>query len=755
MEQDVEFLDYEVEEEFKGIFSRELGKTFPSVRNLVENSLREKLKLGKKPVSDIFCGEIFLTPSNDVLYYYFTNAPGTIEIGFISLNGHGKSYYNNFKTIAESIIMANTDVEKPLKWEKLNPKRKHFDVLLEEISPCMEITDKDENIITLFRDKQLLELLTRVKKININEIKQNEDSLSKLEDLDLIIKEYTVYCQKTTGRISTHNSVKEIENSANMGFKCFFCGKPLSEEKIELKIEYTDLGLKYCKTNMFLTVNLIRDLIRSGISPENIGIKEFKNNEVVYVFVLFGNVLVQFGVFQDNINLEDTYLFLSSKRYYLSDVLSVYTDAEIPVHVNEYLKKNNDVIVINAMNNYTPDMTGAFHVAKKMQIAKMVEKLSPDLEFNLSENIWEYFGGSKLTPLEYVKPEISAPVKEVIEIEEDVPSSMREMEEEVSSSMREMEEEIQALPIKETEEEIFGGDIVSEELAEVGVTVEGEGPEIETIFTEDLAEDSYDIIQVETSKQSLDIEKIYLEISQFFGSDEILWDEIENRLKTLREKNYDFGVFTEEGLPVVGFSDLQNRDASFGPVSVEFHEVFSKYVKDLELGGIKNLELIGEAVISQVKSLPMGYLVLNTPFQRQFSEEIGFDVKSYDSQDREALIKKSITELMAIDAVLGVLISSREGLIIDYDNSKCQETNAEALVAVISQVVSECVPWIEAVKEDYINLKLISHFGEFDMLLQLLGKDAFLLVLINKDMPRDLWYDKADKESTILESSFK
>ena len=137
-----------------------------------------------------------------------------------------------------------------------------------------------------------------------------------LEELSIITREYVVYCVETDQKVSCVSNFAAIEEAAQRGFKCFHCGRPISQEKVVQILSITESGRRLATKNMWLAYLVGATLCDEGVAPESLLIRSEHNDEIVEVFANVQGSMLMYEVSEQEITADVAFRFLNRTRFF-------------------------------------------------------------------------------------------------------------------------------------------------------------------------------------------------------------------------------------------------------------------------------------------------------------------------------------------------------------------------------------------------------------------------------------------------------
>lgn len=135
-----------------------------------------------------------------------------------------------------------------------------------------------------------------------------EEAKRLLERAGLISADVVVVCSRTGAQVARLPNREVLQTMANSGIRCG-CGRAITEERSEESIALTDLGGRLLGANKWLTVLLVRELMKVGVSLDDMVIDTRTDDGEVDCIANIGGELVFFHVKDKDFNIGDAYAF--------------------------------------------------------------------------------------------------------------------------------------------------------------------------------------------------------------------------------------------------------------------------------------------------------------------------------------------------------------------------------------------------------------------------------------------------------------
>lgn len=387
-------LKEKLNKDIKDAVSRHLYKSYQSLsedlkkKYLVEFNLKDIKSVAERRA------DLFLIDENNFNFYYFSEKYDYLEIGAFSLTDKVSGKFEEFKEEIKKIITAKSHAKPNFEGIEESP---HFNYIKEEMNE-FELDPRQINIAAELRDEFIRNLINRIGNgvwlsefIDTDKIVM-ETSLQKLESYDLIKREYVVFCHETGAQIIRVNNYNAIEESHKRGFKCFSCGRMLSEERTDHFITLTESGKLFAKKNFwagFIIAAYLYDHLKKDLK---IFYREEVDKESLDLIINYQSKLILLQIKQDKIDLADLYYFISKKRFYNVDFGCVFSLVEPDPSVRYFLnhKNSENIELYTRWEDLFNNIPALLNKACGRNIMDMVNIFSENTRIDIMDYLREY-----------------------------------------------------------------------------------------------------------------------------------------------------------------------------------------------------------------------------------------------------------------------------------------------------------------------------------------------------------------------------
>lgn len=772
----------------------ELFQSYNSTIHGIHNDVREKVGLNPSDSKAFYRGDLFFTDAGQLLFYQYLKDENCIEAGSLINSEEESAVYIEFREKIRSILnLKKTGKE----WKEVPFSNKQYDLIKQEAS-ILKIDKKEMNAAFEMKDDGLRNLLRTITEkgscFQENIVKGTGDfetpvQLGKLEELGLISKEFFIFCHDTGQQISRVNSLAALEDARDHGFKCFSCGRLISEERISPQIKSSELGLKFSQSNYWLALHLIYILENMGNKVDEVAYKTEKENRV---FDLFYNVMDQFLMFEvkdEPIKLEEMFLFLSRINFYKPVRAIMMSSHEVSPEVNLYLKNYGGEIPLtliegfddleskisqcfdNIHNNYQKELFRQFGDQTSMRVMDLfTEKYfagegkafeiteekekeeKPEDEVpaitEIIEGIGEVIPGEALTAMPAVTGEIPEAFQ-TMEILPEMTTRISLEHEEIGTSEiageKYIEEEMPETALEMAEEIVLEEiEKQKEEAAEEFVIDFMESLPTEVLPVDELS------MGIDTSEEDLDNQS--QAILQYIKDEGIAGNSL--KIKEELEKINDIGLYSSvvidtSGLVISNDLSVTIKAAPLAAYSAAIVDNIQNFLEESGMAKAQSIHLEGKT--GRIKIYPGENASVVAYEERKagdYEDEGG--MLPGETVLREAILKKVLENLSKTDGIVGSVIAGRDGLIIETNLPA--SLDSDTLGYLSSMVINENERYLEVIEGGPIRQILIKTSETFYNIIPIEAEGIFTTCL-DPYIPREVWQSHLPQSAMMIKSA--
>lgn len=734
-----ERLNVVITEEQEKKFWEELQKDFPSYLQSIKSQYQKKLGLPSLKIS--LNGEIFF--SKDLfLYYLISGDRSSIEAGSLVYSEEEQERFQNFLARIRDILSEYTGASLPL-WREVQVSNPRFNFLRDE---TFAVTAVEEDISASgeLNDPRARELLRKIhssgliyleKLIPEENMTEAAPALQKLEDKGLITREYVITCFQSGKHITTVSSTSELQDAAEKGFKCYVCGKPVSEEKIEQLLMCTPKGSRLSEPNYWLLLQVVELLKKYGIPNSNILYNKDKDSETVEVFVNNDHHLILFELKEKKIKMEEVFIYLSRIKYSKpnlsvlltlekpqKDILNLLAEkCDVPVYTIGSLEEFDEhigTILAGKRRDYSQEVLARFELLTSAEVSSLITEY-----MYIPEELIQEVKEEVPAPLAEEAPPAEAPPPEAVLADASkIVEGMFEKIEEKIEAMEEVKEILEA-EVQEALVEDFPAEIIPYEIYPAT-----------TAPPEDTLE--YSVKRIVEEAQS-----------GVSGKTSV----IESMMQDMNSLNQCGSILVDsDGLLAVNAFPLSLDAEVTAAYSVEVSASFNRSL--LEAGRVKPLSLTLEGRQVSYHLYPAGQMLLVVSEEekaRFIEDEEMAESPTGELALREAILKKVLEDLGAVEGVKANIVTSRDGLIIE--SFAREQIEKETYAALYGQLLVDNEKNLLKMGFDPVKQILIKTDSELISLIPL-DMEGVLITFMEPNTVKDVWQSKLPGSAGMLAS---
>ncbi|MER7920364.1 MULTISPECIES: hypothetical protein [unclassified Streptomyces] len=207
---------------------------------------------------------------------------------------------------------------------------------LEEEEAAEILSDKPLRMLAIaIKSSRGLLLGDASKQIPPTERGRIDDLVDKLIDNGLIQTEIVVICAKTSTQINLVPSAEAFEHLDKAGVRCS-CGRPLSAEKQEKALTITEFGRTMLDGNRWMSILVLRYLIKLGIPVVNVRMEQIYSGEEVDCIAEIHGQIILFELKDKEFNRGNAYSFGAKIGIFQPDVSVVITTERVGADARDH-----------------------------------------------------------------------------------------------------------------------------------------------------------------------------------------------------------------------------------------------------------------------------------------------------------------------------------------------------------------------------------------------------------------------------------
>ncbi|MFH0803478.1 MAG: roadblock/LC7 domain-containing protein [bacterium] len=273
-------------------------------------------------------GELF-HKKGDFFFYRIPPERNYIEAGGVSSAPDFKDKFSSFSEKINQIISPGEGSS----WKEIQQASLRFQWLRQ--MACEPTFSPDEmKAAFLLRDGDLFRLL---KQIAAGDPGTSGEAFEKLEEAGLLRRDVNIYCRKTNALVTTISLQSGCGEESARGFKCFVCGRPVMEERVERATSLTSLGQNMLTGPNWLGILLVNSIRISMTGNAHFLLLRNNGDEFSCLFVNFGQQVIQFCIKDTPWKLQDVYLISKSRTFFAPDSVCLLSPEPLSGEVKRFL----------------------------------------------------------------------------------------------------------------------------------------------------------------------------------------------------------------------------------------------------------------------------------------------------------------------------------------------------------------------------------------------------------------------------------
>lgn len=751
--------------------------------------LRRVLALELKPNRS--GGEMFLAPSGEVLYYLVGGDRKSLEVGAVS--NEESSIFLDFRAAIEEILGSK-------KWSPMPSVSDRFKMMLEDAEP-LRASKEDLEAAEIMAKKTVRQLLAEVRKRpnallssfpGKRPAAEQAADANELDRMGMVTRVFEVFDRESGNKLLRTESYDALVEASNRGFKNFMSGRPIMEERVEQILTLTDRGRRMSQPNIWLAFLVARELQRCGIQESDILWLSERGARILDLFVAYQGALLFFEVQEDQVAPDQAYRFLARARYFQPDAAFLVCpqhlnrdSVQVLLHAHH---KEPAVYVVDDLTTLEGRLKEVMERSSTQNVQRLLSRFESLTVLKVADLVGEHLLGP--APEEPVsEPDEPDVEPEVVSISSTVTSSLPDdIDALVGELLEDVDVSVSAGPLSDDHEE---------ELSLTGTPLEHE--EELTTALEDLPvhfDESESVVQEELSVPDLEEllqEEIVLEETTVtedmdFGEELVpemmglpehertneerleqivrhVLDDLQTQGLTTRVKEVEdllaevaevescsASLASREGLIVAGRLETASDHALVAALQSTLYDAFARGTEEGELGWLASLSVEGgqSRLFIQPAIDDLHLLVHEARGHRE--HEDGASSLPGELVLREAILKKVMEDLGRLEGVQGNLVTSRDGLPIDYQVE--EELNLEVLGVVLTQAIVDSEQALERLEMAPARQFLLRTEQRWFSVIPL-DKEAVMITLLAPDISRDIWHYKLTSAAQMLASVFQ
>ncbi|MCL5036402.1 MAG: roadblock/LC7 domain-containing protein [Chloroflexi bacterium] len=728
-------LPEKVQNDLWEIVNKEYGSCLESVKRETVSRIQKRRKIFEAPPADIF------QPKGKSLFYYgFFDRPG-LEAGAVLVDEEGESLFEGF---CERIrkVLSGADYRGLLVWKEIMPANPCFVELKRQADDSAPVPGHIDAAGVLL-DTSLLEFLREVAKRRRFAIadrgakEAHETSMvDRLDKAGLLEKEYNVLCHETGQQISRLTSTGAFQEMKRSAFRCFECGRAISEENIKVWVSLSPSGKKLIDPHRWLGYLAYRTAQEAGFHESRIILWEEKKDGCPDIFLMQNDQMIMVEINEKSPDPGEIYLFSEKIKLYNPDHAVYLSLNKITPEIRRqlYAAVSCDLDIVQGIDDLKPALIRVREKKNEDYVSQTLARLDGMAEIKISGILADLF----------CPPSVRSG-------EELSPGEIREAEEFLEEEDKAEELASPAMPLLAEEE------TVSEELEELPEELDFLEEEVE--IEEEIPEEEEKKAEPSGAKEKPGKEKLPAGLpEEEKKAKKTSADPVEDLIKHIYATGLSgldekmIQITGETGLSLalidpLGFIIAQSVDSGIeaefaGPLSIEIVREANRIISSGGFSPLQNFYLEGGAGFISCYVLKDFYITswLQREEETAAAEETG-------KPGKPPLLKNILEDITKLVGMHGVLFVGRDGKLIDSHFREHLEE--EILGHIFTQLLQEAEGHLETL--ELLPFKYMQVVcPEATLTVLPVKTEAFLAALQEPQLARDIYLPRLTEASSLM-----
>lgn len=440
--------------------------------------------LGQEGTLASLDGDVVITPAGEMFYYHFLAKENALVVGGAWEGKNGEAAWKEFMEVVDKAVPQAKCQELPV----VSP---YFEFLREDSEP-LQVGEWERKAAACLRSpgvRQLLKVVSERGVVSLPEAAQGRsmfevgEDVKNMADMNIINCEFEVFCKETGQKVSRVSSLAALDEAAKRGFRCFHCGKAISDEQIVQSLSVCPQGAILARRNMWLAYTVGAALLDCGVSSEHILFRSEDNDHSCEVFADYKGSLLMFSISEQGLDANSVFRIITRSRFFHPDCTFAVTSGAVSAEAYKVIEAEGErMLIVSDIDTLKDAINSVSDRACRSVVSDFLAGIDDMTSVSVGRIVGEYFLGAP----EVVEPSVKAEpeVSKVADLTKDVFSDMAA---EVSAVESVVEEEAKAEPSAEimpTESQ----EISMEEISKLAEPEAMATPETKNVAPEAVAE---------------------------------------------------------------------------------------------------------------------------------------------------------------------------------------------------------------------------------------------------------------------------
>lgn len=357
--------------------------------------------------------------------YYLIHAGRGVEIGWFG-DDSSRASFEQFRSIIEGALPPGVSAQ----WRPLSEVHKSFSVLSAEWGACSlgEMEQKAGKLLGRNEDRDFLRRLSAMGRTLVEAVLEGSGfdaasgagvpavldetrlaravKLQEFESLGAIKREYVIFCQQTKNQISMVESLGAIEEASRRGFKCFYCGRSFSEERIDQLVSLTPFGMRIIAPHFWIAVKFYEAALNSMPVSQILWTDDKVSDTIDFLISVDGG-LALVVIKEGTIFLDDAYRINVKGDLYQPDLISVLTTKQSSREVRQYLTgRDKPIIWMTDPEKPANFVKTLLELTRKERFRSVLAEFVPMTGCDVTELIMNWYFPKTIIPKEQEMQEV-------------------------------------------------------------------------------------------------------------------------------------------------------------------------------------------------------------------------------------------------------------------------------------------------------------------------------------------------------------
>ncbi|MGM9997994.1 MAG: hypothetical protein ACI38Q_01130 [Candidatus Bruticola sp.] len=329
----------------KTVLADLLGKKFSPVISGGHDRFVEIL--GKGSLNEALDGDVIVTPAGEMFYYHFVPQDNVLFVGGVWNEKNGDAAWKEYAAIVDEAVPQAEYEEVPV----VSP---YFGLLCEDSEP-LPVGDWERSAAQCLRSpgaRQLLKIVSERGVVSLPEAAQGRsvfevgEDVKTMAEMGIINCEFEVFCKETGQKVSRVSSLAALDEAAKRGFRCFHCGKAISDEQIVQSLSVCPKGSILARRNMWLAYTVGAALLDCGVKSEHILFRSENDYHSYEVFADYKGLLLMFSISEQGLDANSVFRIMTRSRFFHPDCTFAVTSGTVSAEAYKVIEAEGDRMLI-------------------------------------------------------------------------------------------------------------------------------------------------------------------------------------------------------------------------------------------------------------------------------------------------------------------------------------------------------------------------------------------------------------------------